>query len=194
MAGVQNSVTLPQLAAKLRKMGPEISRAMQRGLVSGAHRIVAQVQEEIETTTPHKPVDQGTMAAGYRAIKTKKGAKVVNPVPQALWIERGRRPGPVSAQGQAHIAEWVRRKRIYLEELSRVLAEHKAGTIILKADKRGSVRKDAVREACERVAYAIAQKLRRQGYAPRWPLKRAIKASHRAVLQDVLQEMKKVSA
>lgn len=201
MAGVSNSITLPTLAQKLRKMGPDLARHARKGLVEGAHFIVGQVQVEIATTQPHQPVDKGTMAQGYRAQRTEKGAKVTNAVPQALWIERGRRPGPVSAEGRKHIAEWVRRKRLYLDELARVLDDHESGVAPIsapmgvKVNDRGGFRglkKAAIEIACQNVAYAIASTIAKKGYAPRWPLKRAIKSSERAVLGFILRAMREV--
>lgn len=202
MAGATASINLGDLNKRLQQLGPRLQRAMHKGLVEGAHRIVAQVQQEIETTAPHKPVDTGVMAAGYRARRTARGAMVTNSIPQALWIERGRRPGPVSAAGIQHIADWVKRKRLYLDELTKVMAQHLSGEIALKRNytdratgktKRGTIARAAIQEACDRVAHAIAQSIARKGYAPRYPLKRAIKSSHRAVLEAVLQSMREVS-
>jgi len=202
MAGTQATINLSDLNKRLRKLTPELQRAMHKGLVEGANRIVAQVQQEIETTSPHKPVDTGAMAAGYRARRTARGAMVVSSVPQALWIERGRRPGPVSAEGRRHLADWVRRKHLYLEELANVMAQHHSGESPLKRTfvdldtgkvKRRTLKRAAIDEACDRVAFAIARKLASKGYAPRYPLKRAIKSSRRAVLEAVRTAMHEVS-
>lgn len=172
------SITLAEFGSKLRAMGPVLDKAVRRGLHEGAMLLVVQIHEEIASTTPHKPVDTGDMAAHYRAKRTAKGSIVGNTRPQALWIEVGRRPGPVSAEGRKNLTEWVRRKRLYLDALPK------------GAGKRPG--RDVVQAACESVAFAIAKRLSEKGYAPRFPVKRALGHSRGKILNVILENMRQV--
>lgn len=188
---ISKRISIDQLGGELRQLAKRMPERVRRGLQDAALEILPLVQQEIEATTPHKPVDVGTYAASWKRIKTKGGAMVVNTSPQGAWIERGRRKGGVSEEGQKHLADWVKRKGLYLDELANVLAAHRAGTIQLeRRGKRGSVRRSAIDEACRRVAFVIARKLAREGYAPRYPLRRALLKSKPKVAAAIARAMK----
>ncbi|MBI2391506.1 MAG: hypothetical protein HYV09_18090 [Deltaproteobacteria bacterium] len=185
---MSKSITIDQLGPELRALARKMPDRVRKGLREGALAVIAQVQKEIATTKPHQPEDTGAYAAAWRKRNTKDGAIVLNSMPQALWIERGRRPGPVSS---THLLDWVRRKRLYLDVLPKVLAEHKAGKIQLeRRGKRGSVHRSAVDEACKRVAFLIARKLAKEGYTPRYPLRRALEHSKKPIADAIARAMK----
>lgn len=188
---IRKRISIDQLGGELRQLAKRMPDRVRVGLQEAALEILALVQAEIESTKPHKPVDVGTYAASWKRIKTKTGAMVVNPTPQAAWIERGRRKGGVSEEGRKHLADWVKRKGLYLDELATVLAEHKAGKIQLeRRGKRGTTRRAAIDEACRRVAFVIARKLANEGFSPRWPLKRALAKSKPKVAAAIARAMK----
>lgn len=69
------------------------------------------VQEEIDNTKPHKPVDRGDYRRGWRYTEIKDGARLYNGDPKASIIEYGRRPGTMPPVGV--LARWVMRKAVF---------------------------------------------------------------------------------
>ena len=95
------------------------------------------IQETIDATEP-VPVDMAQYRASWSNKTTGKGSMVASSAKQAVWIERGRGPGPVPLEA---IKAWAARKGIAPE-----------------------------------VAFLIARKIARTGYAPRFVLRRAIES------------------
>lgn len=88
--------------AFLRRMGAALPAAVERGLREGAMIIQAKATELT-------PVDQGQMKASWRVVPVDGGALVVNGAGHAVFVERGRGPGPVPA---GPILAWMRRHGI----------------------------------------------------------------------------------
>jgi hypothetical protein len=194
------AITLPDFARRIRTLAPRMEREIVRGLRAGALRVRTAVAHAIATTTPHPPVDTELLAASFQIERLAQGARVESGVLHAEMIEVGRRPGPVPL---APILAWVRRKRLYENELQRILGErgerHRSERAILRDLTRGTSaargemsalrrrqRRDAVDEAAMRVAIAIRAKIQREGYAPRFPMRRALIASAPDVERAVL--------
>jgi hypothetical protein len=107
MAG---SISPGEFARVLRSLQEKIPDAIQEGLEEAGLMLQGKlVQGSIASTEPHQPVDTGQYKSGWRSQPTAAGAVVFNTTKQALWMERGRGPGPVPF---APIREWVRRKKI----------------------------------------------------------------------------------
>jgi hypothetical protein len=193
-------VTLADFAQRLRRLGPEMQRSIVRGLRAGAKRVRAGVAQSIAETQPHPPVDTGVYRAAFEVDSLSNGARVENRVLHAELMEVGRRPGPVPLQP---IAEWVKRKRLYEDELQRVLAsrrsEHRSERATLRASVRGTdserssmralrrrQRNDAIDEAVKRVAFVIRRKIAREGFAPRFPMRRALEDNRRDIELAIL--------
>lgn len=150
------------LASALRQMAADTPKALEHGMVDAAEQLKgALVQREIATTNP-QPVDQGQYKAGWVSREVEGGAVVGNTTKQALWIERGRGPGPVSFKA---ILAWVRRKGF-------ARASAKAAA---KAQGRRSSKSEQ-EQAETTAALAITRKIEQQGIEPRWVLRRAIEA------------------
>ena len=189
------TVTLEDFARRIRRLGPEMHRSIVRGLRAGAKRVRAGVAQSIAETRPHPPVDTGVYRAAFEVESLPEGARVENRVLHAEEIEVGRRPGPVPL---GPILDWVKRKRLYEEELRRVLASRKAEDRIERANLRAVVkgtgsertemnrlrrrqRSDAIEEAARRVAFLIRRKIAREGFAPRFPMRRALEDNRRDI-------------
>jgi hypothetical protein len=194
------AISVPDFARRIRSLAPRMEREIVRGLRRGALRVRAAVAEAIATTRPYAPVDRGIYAASFQIERLAQGARVESGVLQAEMIEVGRRPGPVPL---APILAWVKRKRIYENELQRVLGErgerHRSERAILRDLTRGTdsargelaslrrrQRREAVDEAAMRVAVAIRAKIQREGFAPRFPMRRGLAASARDVELAIL--------
>lgn len=103
------TVTAAQLAVEIRKLGKNAPEALEAAMREGAMRLLGDIQSTIADTDP-QPVDQGQYKAGWSVQEVDGGAVVGNDTKQAVWIERGRGPGPVPF---GPIREWVRRKGIW---------------------------------------------------------------------------------
>ena len=101
-----NIASLPEWAGKMvggRKS--DVIAAIRRTVYVAGQQIV---QEEIDNTKPHKPVDRGDYRRGWKYAELPDGARLYNADPKASTIEDGRRPGtmpPVTA-----LARWAERK------------------------------------------------------------------------------------
>lgn len=200
------TVTLEDLARRLRRLGPEMRRSIVRGLRAGAKRVRAGVAQSIAETRPHPPVDTGVYRAAFDIESIPDGARVENRVLHAEEIEIGRRPGPVPLQP---ILEWVKRKGLYEDELRRVLSSRKESHRIERANLRRLVegteseraemnrlrrrqRNDAIEEAARRVAFLIRRKIAREGFAPRFPMRRALEENQRDIELAILAALEEV--
>jgi hypothetical protein len=153
------------------------------------------VQEEVDKTQPHVPVDRGTYRRGFKAADLPDGAVLYNHALYAAVLEFGRRPGkfpPLRA-----IEEWVARKGFAVVGGSKafgVTAFRRAAGY--EQSKRALSCQDVVRGmAIKRIALAIARKLARQGMAGRFVLKRteprltqAVKEAVDAIMRSPLPE------
>lgn len=167
---MKRTIALPDLGPELRRLAREFPKAVEAGMRECAMLVGGQfVQDAIASSSPYLPVDRGQYKASFRTRRIAGGARVYNLSPQAVWIERGRRPGPVPL---APILAWVRRKG---------LADGPMGSAVRKGAygmKRSVLASKKKRAAREQDAIAIARKIQRkiaaEGYAPRWPLRRAL--------------------
>lgn len=176
------TIRLEDLPKHLEALGPKIKRAVQRGLVGAAIKVRSELETTIAESDP-PPVNTGEFRAGWRVTMTKTGALVGNATPQSVWTERGRQPGPVSAEGRRAIALWVKRKGLAHRMLD---AEGRGRTA------SGRYRKSDVDEAADRLAFVIARKIAERGYPPRWPLRRALAMVD--ATQTIREELAKVVA
>lgn len=160
------------LASALRQMAVDVPKALEHGMVDAAEQLKGSlVQREIAATSP-QPVDQGQYKAGWTSHEVEGGAVVGNTTKQALWIERGRGPGPVPFKA---ILEWVRRKGFVRAS---VKAAKKASSPLQRDEKgryKGASEQEIAR-AETTAALAITRKIEQQGIEPRWVLRRAIEA------------------
>lgn len=133
------------LAAALRKLSTEAPQAVEDEMVNAGMMLQGPlVQKAIAETSPHQPVDQGQYKAAWAFEPIEGGALVGNASKQALWIERGRAPGPVPF---GPILAWVKRKAF--------------------VRTKGADAKE-VERAEVTAALAIQRKIEQQGVEPRW--------------------------
>lgn len=183
------------LGPTLRSLGARVRPALVRGMRDAGDELIKHVHVQLESTKPHAPVDRGEYRAAWRKTNTPDGCRVANDSPQAIWMEIGRRPGPVSALGFERLKGWVRRKGLYADALGAVTASLRSrrqakltaridrlkrveGTRQkirdLKKRHAAKLQKDAIEKAIESVAWAVRKKIEKEGFAPRRVFTRAI--------------------
>ncbi len=161
---MRKRVSPGQFANDIRRIAKRFPDAVQAGMREGAQLLKgALVQNAIAATDPYQPVDRAAYKGGWRSNDVAGGAVVFNIAKQAIWIERGRAPGPVPV---SVIAAWVKRKGLY-------------------RDVAKSAKSKAGQDAITHIAWAISKKLGAKGYAPRWVLRRAVEAL-RAPMREIL--------
>ena len=142
-------MTPAQLAQKLRQLEQLVPEAVEGAMVEGALMLQGRlVQREIAAADP-QPVDQGQYKGAWQMTQVPGGAVVGNSAKHAVFIERGRGPGPVPF---GPILEWVKRKGIVRGRGRRADAE------------------------ATRAALAIQRKIEQQGIEPKWILRRSLEA------------------
>lgn len=161
------TATPAELGKALRRLQAQMPEAAKDAMVEAGLQLQGSlIQREIASSSP-PPVDQGQYKAAWSKVETQNGILVGNETKQALWIERGRGPGPVPFKA---ILAWVKRKGFVRASV--------------KAQKRGQGRdsqgrfkgasQSDIEQAETSAALAIARKIERQGIEPRWPLRRAL--------------------
>lgn len=157
MAG--KTVSPGGFAAALRRLAKDIPAGVERAMDDAALELRGSlVQDAIASTSP-QPVDRAQYKGGWRKRRVKGGAIVYNATKQALWIERGRGPGPVPLKP---ILAWVKRKG---------LGGATTGRKGLRRGKGGRFIEDP---GTLNLARAIQQKIMKRGIKPRWVLRRAV--------------------
>jgi hypothetical protein len=139
-------------------------KALEDAMVDGAMQLQGSLVQKAIASTDPQPVDQGQYKAAWVFEPISGGALVGNASKQALWIERGRAPGPVP---YGPILAWVRRKGF-------VKAQAKVD----------------IEQAEASAAFAIQKKIGERGIEPRWVLRRAVEALRSRLprlLQDALR-------
>jgi hypothetical protein len=102
------SITPGQVGAMIRMQAKQVSEAIRNGMRAAAEHAVTDLKQL-------SPVFDGNFKNAWRVaapgyITGGTTVSVVNDAPYAGIIERGARPHGVNAEGQAALAEWVRRK------------------------------------------------------------------------------------
>jgi len=97
-------VTLTQFAAKMASLGPDMERAVDRGLRSAAHRLEGYIVEEIEKAGA---VATSELKASVGTDKVDGGYNTGPDAPHAAFVEYGTRPHTPPLQP---IIDWVRIK------------------------------------------------------------------------------------
>ncbi len=102
-------VALKDLAPQVQRLHAEAMARVTRAIRIEVHTTgMRLLQEEIDATDP-KPVDRGTYRGKWRAVDLATGAAILNPLPYAAVIERGRRPGARMPPPDL-LGAWARRK------------------------------------------------------------------------------------
>jgi hypothetical protein len=112
------------------------------------------VKGVIDRTRPHKPVDEKNYRDGWRVKKTAAGGQVYNITKQAVWIERGRRPGGKVGGTWRGLIPWAARKG-----MSSGIAFVIAKKIAAEGYKPRWVMKRSMRAARNRLRARIKEKL-----------------------------------
>lgn len=199
------------LGALLRNVASLAPQAAELAMRETGLQLVGIAAEE-------SPVDQAQMKAGWRSFDVPGGAIVANLTKQAVWIERGRGPGPVP---MGPIREWAIRKGLVSKTLVRRLAKRAAsrlkGTMtpelrrgasgksaaarMARADARAYNRRArsmarafekaaAQEQAVDAAVYPIKRKIELEGYAPRWVLRNAMERVRPAALRRLRAALK----
>jgi hypothetical protein len=173
-------------AAALRRLKETLPGAVEDAMVEGAQQLGgALVQREIASTGPHQPVDQGQYKAGWQVTEVKGGAIVGNSTQQAVWMERGRGPGPVPFSA---ILAWVKRKGF-------AKAKAKEAAKGRGRDAQGRFKgasKSEIEDAEVAAAHAITASIARKGIEPRWVLRRALTALGPSLKRIIRRRLREV--
>lgn len=192
------------LADALRRLSEAVPEAVERAMVDGGMMLQGRlIQKEIAASTPHQPVDQGQYKASFQLTETEGGCVVGSTAKHSVWIERGRKPGPVPL---APIVEWVKRKGLAKRAIkaARMAAraarkgvsppkpalpavsphapampdqpKHKGVGDAMKKAERAAAAAKAIDDEAERIAINIARKIKLFGIKPHWVVRRAITA------------------
>lgn len=130
-------------------------RRCERAAVNAASRLIGYLRQMVDDLGIN---DTG----GYRAGFRRDGSTVINDAPHAGIIELGARPHPVSKEGVLAIAAWVRRKLHPKDE---------SGSVIM--GKNGKPKKFG-EDAALRIAYAIAENIKKFGQKPHYVMMNAL--------------------
>lgn len=104
-------VSIDELGAKMKEYVAtryaDVVKTIQLSLRVDAPRIVQQI---IDETVPHPPVDRGTYRRTWKVANVPGGAVLYNPTKYAGIIEYGRQPGTgIGREGIEALTGWVRR-------------------------------------------------------------------------------------
>jgi hypothetical protein len=190
------TISVEGLAGKIRQMAAKSPKVAELAMREAALELSGPyVQAAIDASEPYVPVDLGQYRGSWRVRKIAGGARVYSIAKHAVWIERGRLPGPVSVEGRAAIRRWTRRK-LLRTAMAKRLASRKVdrigGTKVLAARAKKGEREELLDQLTEQVI----RKIESQGYAPRWVLRRAVDsyarsgAFRRTVMSHFAQAMK----
>lgn len=137
---------------KYLKMG--LDKSVHNALLSTATHLVQHINVDvIPNTKPFQPVDRGTYRAGWRVVPGMKVIRIINSVPQSVFIEDGVR-GENVKPGRAMLgalAAWVKRKGLDVSGA-------KAKTL---ASKKESLSTSA--NPYMQAAWAIAMSMKKKG-------------------------------
>jgi len=186
------TISIGELSGVFNGLESQLRSAIVRGLRKSAKGLIVEARSQITRTMP-EPDDTHEYKRSFGKSNTKDGVDVGNTSIQSIWIERGRRAGPVSVEGIERLAAWVKRKGLYFRyiadarlEIERTLSPTKRGKE--RVAKRGSI----IDTACLMAATAIARKLKARGYEPRHVFERALRAQAQAIAESVRAEVKRV--
>ncbi len=141
-------VSIKGFAAALRARGREVPAACVEALREAGDMLAGPViQHEIAAA---KAVDLGQYAASWSSKPVPGGCDVSSSAPQAVWIERGRGPGPVPL---APIKAWAARHG---------MDESAAYPIAKKIAESGTAPRWVLRKATERIRPLIGRLVQRQ--------------------------------
>lgn len=208
------TISMKDLAPFFRNLGPKFEVAAIKGLRDSGQVLKRGILEQIQETKvdgkSRPPVDTGVYRAAWRVTVLPDGCRVSNDTAYAAIVELGRGPGAISEEGFRHLCDWVRRKKLYLDELAAInKASAKArraemNAALAKTGKnataqpvaheiskiRKAVRaahaKDATTIAVEHVAWAIRRKIEERGTEPRYPFARGLVAAEQD-MRDVMR-------
>lgn len=162
---MRKRVSLTAFARRVANLGPDLEATVGLGLQDAAAELKREVVREIDRAKPYPAVDQAILRSSVEIRTTKRSAVVAVNAPHADAIENGTRPffPPIEP-----LIAWVKRKGFASGR-----------------DRRGRF---SNRDAQARsIAYAVQQKIGRDGIAPRhymrkaWARFRARKVAERCI-------------
>lgn len=162
---MRKRIGLTAFARRVANLGPELEKTVGLGLQDAGIELKREVVREIDRAKPFPAVDQGLLRASVSMRTTKRTVVIGVDAPHADAIENGTRPffPPIEP-----LIGWVKRKGFATGR-----------------DRRGRF---ANREAQARsIAYAVQQKIGRDGIEPRhymrkaWARFRARKVAERCI-------------
>lgn len=186
------------LAPAFRRLSGNLRKAVERGMISAAHRGRAIL---VRAT----PVNTGQLKAAWLVViggwLAGFIAEVVNDAPHAGVIEAGARPHAVSRAGVEAIRRWVMLKMFgWMAAPMRRLAKREArATATLsrhRANRAASLRAaraigasqeamGALNKEVDRVVWGIVGKLKREGQKPTYFVRRSLPRLKRALKVEV---------
>lgn len=143
------TITPGQVPGIYRRETAKFRAAIEKAARSAARRLKVHL---VARTNELGITDQGTYRAGFKV----DDKTVYNDAPHAGIVELGARPHPVSREGIEAIAAWVRRK------------------LRIPPATEGGRRRKYTQDQAMSIAYAIANKIREVGQAPRYVMRDAL--------------------
>jgi hypothetical protein len=144
-----------QLPAALRKQAALLRGAVVKGLRRAAQRGLVEIDRRITNAKPYPPIHTGHYRRAWKVTQIPKGAILGNDAPYAPVIELGRRPG-ATAPPLAPILDWVFKK---FRRERKWKARH--------SGKRAELKELQQHAEMRQIAFAIQQKIKKRGMAPR---------------------------
>lgn len=170
-------ISAGQVGAALRQTDHELQHRVIAGLRRGALRGIPVVVKDT-------PADRGQARAGWDVAFVRDGADLFNDAPHAGILEAGSRPHrpPILP-----ILRWVVRKfGLNLEALA-AGATRKS----FRGTKRSFEGIGEVPASTVSFAWAIANKIAREGTAPHWMVRKNLKLLSRLAAEEVKRELSK---
>lgn len=151
---------------KMADLGPALAALgpkIRMAILKGTREAAKTLLASIQRHAAEANIDDGPYRQGFRIVVAGEKLSVVNDLPYARLIEFGRRPGPVSAEGIRRLTIWVERKGM------------------------------ASGKEARSVAFAVATKIKREGFKPRYVVTKALKSAKGSMRAEIEAALARVT-
>jgi hypothetical protein len=139
------------LAKKFDVAPKKIKRGLVRGLQAKKAGLINTIRRTAEQDSPFPAVVKGDTNRSWEGANTSAGFVVGSRSWVAFWLEIGRQPGRIGTAGMERLRQWVKDVGFYSHFMT---------------DENGRVR--SLDEAVHVAANALAERITREGYRPRF--------------------------
>lgn len=163
---------MPRIRIRAQDMGKDIKRRLRAIEASIPRNMEAAADEAKEFMQKGKNTPKGVtgeLRKGWEVSRTSTGAELLNDAPHAGIVEKGARPHKVNEEGMKALTQWVFRK--FFGRSFKIGSGRGVRRRGNAEETKLNRRRKQLREA-KGIAYAIAQKIEREGQAPRFFVKK----------------------